>query len=144
MGIGDRERGLAMGRVMAHEMITHQLLARNNDVPPSPLGHTRSGITSTNWNAKSLFNRGTGNAYNLSRNLRDLLNSLCLPADPQAPTPPTYAGGGGGGDNGGYTGGGGYPYWYYSMLEFLDWIDSIPVGRPTHVEVRIVDDKEAS
>jgi RHS repeat-associated protein len=36
----------------------------------------------------------------------------------------------GGGIGGGFGGGfgGGYPPWWYSMQEFLDWVDSIPIG----------------
>jgi hypothetical protein len=61
--------------------------------------------------------------------LIDAVEARCKQEQPKATLQITnhpVPSGGGGGGGGGY--GGGYPFWLYSMWDFLDWVDSIPVG----------------
>jgi RHS repeat-associated protein len=121
-GLNDEERGIGVGRVAAHEMITHQLLARDNTTGRT--GHTNNGLTRAGF-GNNLFSSGAANAYNVPADLAKQLDGLCLPTDPQAKAPGTYAGGGGIDSGGSYIGGGGYPWWYYSTWAFANWLRTL-------------------
>ena len=112
--------GLGLGRVIAHETVTHYLLSLSN------AQHTASGLTRASFGG-NLFSSAAASAYNIPISQAAELRNTCLPST----SPNNVAGGGGGGGsdfNGGYNGGGGYPSWWASLQAFLNWVNSIPVG----------------
>lgn len=44
-----------------------------------------------------------------------------------------------GGGDGGHSGGGGYPEWWYSMWDFVNWVNSIQIEKVT-VTVKPLED----
>ncbi|MBX3283303.1 MAG: RHS repeat-associated core domain-containing protein [Acidobacteria bacterium] len=141
LGLNDERRGLAVGRVIAHEMITHQLLARDNSTGRN--GHTGSGVTRAGFGREVFDPRS--NRFNVPQDLIKFLDALCLPTDPLSPPPSTVAGGGGGdpGGGGGIPWRGGYPSWYRSMWDFVNWVNSIPLWSDEPVVGEEGDDETA-
>lgn len=121
LGMVDGNFGLALGRVAAHEAGHHFLQL---------IRHSREGLMQrygndwwrTGSSYESRFRFRGAQAQDLSR--------LC----PQTPRPPAathellHGAGGGGGFGGGIGWGGGYPPWWNSLMAFLYWVNSIPVG----------------
>jgi RHS repeat-associated protein len=123
-----------------------------------PTGHLFAGSTPDRIIGDSKFMRaanetfqvlsGNKNASLTGQQVEDLINAIIEGCGDEAEklrivheVPIFSAGGGGGGGDGGvFVGGGGLPSWYYSMWDFLNWVNSIPVGPRYEVTVRIVEE----
>ncbi len=109
--------GLALGRVVAHEAVTHYLLSLSN------AQHTGSGLTRAGFGS-NLFSSDASNQYNILAAQAAELRNHCRPVN----IPDNYAGGGGGDvGGGGYIGGGGFPWYMYSTWAFANWVSSIRI-----------------
>jgi RHS repeat-associated protein len=132
--------GTAMGRVGAHEVIQHGLLGQAKET-------TSGDITESRVSTVTLFNPQT-TRFNIGSSAAASLSNLCPPTTtPQSTLHEALHGGliGGGGIPGGggpYIGGGGYPSWWYSMWEFVDWVNSIGGGYGEVIGYEIDDPEE--
>jgi hypothetical protein len=119
--------GRAMGTAGAHE-IGHYLLQQAFD--------SRRILGIMNGRGPKDMGWLSFTSFNSYQNL--LLNRRCAPVPLSTDTIiggiTSPGGGGGGGDfGGGY--GGGYPFWWYSMWAFVNWVNSIPVDRYSELPI---------
>jgi hypothetical protein len=119
-GVTVAGQGIGLGRVIAHEKVAHFLLA---SLGTNTSEHTSTGLTRRSFDAGTLFKSDKSNLYNLDPTQAQQLNEYC-----KKTPPPNNVAGGGGIDSNYYGGRGGYPSWWYSMQEFVNWVNSIPVG----------------
>jgi RHS repeat-associated protein len=124
---------IGLGRAGSHE-IAHYFLQQNFD-SAAIQGVMHSGFTGEQWFSTTTQRMWTFSAAQaLVMAMR--ANALCAPVSTDTTVPntqptmrPLIGGGGGGGGGGGFLGGGGgYPGWWYSMWDFVGWVNSIGVG----------------
>lgn len=123
LGMHNKNFGRALGRVGAHET-GHFFLQVGNSYHSSSNTLMQRGFNGEEW-----WQEAYNSTHKFTAAEAEKIRARC-PREPIS-APPTeiftsFGGGGGDGGVGGYFGG--YPSWWYYMWDFLNWIDSIPVG----------------